>query len=732
MKDNMQDLQWLASEIENINSIPELDKIIQTAQGIPALLANDRKTKLMKFQQQAQGQQALAQGQKPPVMSQIKGQAAQDDAARQMQMMQQLAALQQPQDMGLAALPYDEEDQESPEYQSTEDEGAEEGEGAAMGGLVALAQGGSVDSPDMYGSIEGRKKGFADKRVDDLTGMLHDWYDHSVFNMAQGGPVRGFYQGTEDPLQPLSDFERRHPEVLDDTMGSRWRNTLDQHTQTDKDILGTDVLGSVADRWKAMHAGHMQTDKDIVNPIVDRWKAMHDRHMQNSADFTRGLKQTWEESTAPMGGPVDRTSMPASNYSALEEKGAFGPKPPGVLDRISNALTPHTPNPPPSGGPAVEEQGGAAQPSAPGWGAPEIASSEDPWSMGLRSLGSTPMRPDEASYAWNPDQQPVKSELERHAETEKASDQTRAPGARAVADKAPPSTTTAPQNPVTPPAGGQTVNAPGGQEQGQQRLTTELEQHPHSDEIVRTLDDPEISWEAKVKRLQDIMGAPYQMSPELLSKYEKQLADMRSEKGLMTGLSFLTGVLGARTPWMSQAISEGGLQALGTYGRYGEDEHRLQQAMLEQQMGNERAPIEARQKAGLELLKQEAEAGKQAAELKKYLAGTQLRNTGNLNVQQLRNIGGMNKAAYDRATKFGVEQMRQTHKGALTYDQALRAAQNTLNMNTQYFGQIEPEVQAQMVKDMARGYMQSGNAPASNQNMGNIGGTGQRVVIPNL
>ena len=196
MKDNMQDLQWLASEIENINSIPELDKIIQTAQGIPALLANDRKTKLMQYQQQMQGQQAMAQGQRPPVMAQIKGQAAQQEAARQQAQMQQLAALQASPEMGLAALPYDEEDEESPEYQSTEDEGAEEGEGAAMGGLVALAQGGPVDGQD--------EKDFGDKYMDAVMAPLQAW--RKIYGLAHGGPVRGF-NGEEESYVNL-DPER--------------------------------------------------------------------------------------------------------------------------------------------------------------------------------------------------------------------------------------------------------------------------------------------------------------------------------------------------------------------------------------------------------------------------------------------------------------------------------------------------------------------------------------------
>lgn len=722
--DDMQDLNWLASEIDSINDINELNKIIQTSQGIPALLANDRKTKLMKFQQQVQGAQALAQGQKPPVMAQIKGQAAQQDAARQAQMMQlaQLAALQQPQDEGLAALPYDEEEGESPEYQGTENESAEEGEGAAMGGLVALAQGGSVDGP---------KKDFADKTVDNLTGLLHDWYDNSVFSMAQGGPVRGF-SGLDGSSVELSDFERRHPEVLNDTMASRWGDEFAQHAQTDKDLLGTDILGSVADRWKDTIGHHAQTDKDVLGAIANRWKNMHAEHVRNSDDFARGLKQTWDESTAPIGGPADRTPrMSASDAQLLEEKGAFGPRRPSTLDKISQALTPHTPNPTPSAAPV--ESGVSAQQSAPGWGAPDIASSDDPWTMGLRTLGATPMRPTGETSPWDQDAESpaVKSEIDRHHETELASDKTRAPGAR-TANATPPA---GGQTTTTPPAGGQTTAAPGGQEQGQQRLTNELEQHPHQEEIINTIDNPKLSWQDKVKYLQEVIGAPYQMSPELLSKYEKQLADMRSEKGWMTGLSFLTGVLGAKTPWLSQALSEGGIQALGTYGKYAGDESKLEQGLLEQQMGIEKAPVEARQKAGLKYLEQTAAAQKEAADLKKAALTGGLRYQGVTDSAYIRNKGGMDKAAFDRQTRLAVQALANEAKRAGTPPSADRAnstAAQLLALDPTYSLMPEgPDKRAYFTK-FAKSLHDGAVAMHSGQPMGNIGGTGQPIVIPHL
>jgi len=177
----------------------------------------------------------------------------------------------------------------------------------AGGGLVSFADGGNVLPPDVIDAIQS--------------------------HFAEGGEVRGFAYG--DNVE-LSDFERRHPEVLEDTIGSRW-----------KDVIG----------------GHIQTDEDILGPIIDRWKAMHASHMKNDEDLARGFKQTWEESTAPIGGAIDRTPrMSESDYGILEGKGAFGPRPPSTLDNIIGALTPHRENPPISSAPATETE---AMPSSP-------------------------------------------------------------------------------------------------------------------------------------------------------------------------------------------------------------------------------------------------------------------------------------------------------------------------------------------------------------------------------
>ena len=177
----------------------------------------------------------------------------------------------------------------------------------ATGGLVSFADGGNVLPPDVIDAIQS--------------------------HFAEGGEVRGFAYG--DNVE-LSDFERRHPEVLEDTIGNRW-----------KDII----------------SGHRQTDKDILGPIVDRWRAMHASHMKNDEDLARGFKQTWEESTAPIGGAIDRTPrMSESDYGILEGKGAFGPRPPSTLDNIIGALTPHRENPPISSAPATETE---AVPSSP-------------------------------------------------------------------------------------------------------------------------------------------------------------------------------------------------------------------------------------------------------------------------------------------------------------------------------------------------------------------------------
>ena len=682
--DGMQDLNWLASEIENINDIGTLNKIIQTSQGIPALLANDRKTQLMKLQQQAQGAQALAQGQKPPVMAQIKGQASQEEAARQAQMQQlaQLAALQQPEDMGLAALPYDEEDQESPEYQSTEDEGAEEGQGAAMGGLVALAQGGSVDGPEMYGSVAGRKKDFADKTVDNLTGLLHDWYDNSIFNMAQGGPVRGFYEGSDgDPLKPMgpasnagfyqpeSDYMAPWPiaeEAASAGPGSALDFATDKISKAYHDVRDVTRAGGqrAGEIFSYLSGGPSPTSKstDLMNALG--------LHQVDNAKLGRRIDFSTGEISPPVKSENERATETQHTSNQTTASGTTSELPPEFqVEKTADNLKTKQ---------------------------PDTLRFTNPDEKGLTALGAPP-------------------KAAPSGETTKISART---------------TTTPPaggqgSTTTTPPAGGQTVAAPGGQEQGQQRLTTELEQHPHSNDIIETLDDPRSSMEQKVQRLMEIMGPAYKMSPELLSKYEKQLADMRSEKGLMTGLSFLSGVLGARTPWMSQALSEGGIQALGTYGKYADDESRLQQAMLEREMGMEKAPFDLRQKAGLELLSQQAAGTKAANELKKtaLLAGSRL------GAADISKQGRIASAVISANARTKAQQWANSLKGMPTADAAMRQASTDLLNDPSFVTEKDPIKKKARQKELADAYYSEAlnrfntlRGGAGNQNMGTIGG----------
>lgn len=764
---DMQDLQWLASEIEGIEDIPTLDRIIQTSQGIPALLANDRKTKLQKYQQQIQGAQALAQGQKPPVMEQIKGQAAQQEAARQQQMMQlaQLATLQQPQDAGLAALPYGEEDQESPEYESTEDEGAEEGQGAAVGGLVALAQGGSVDGPEMYGSIEGRKKGFADKTVDNLTGMLHDWYDNSVFNMAQGGPVRGFYAGSDDPLKPIGpEFDAMmHQPVYTDASSYDYpystsdlaalnmlklAGTPPETADTSRENNGPDSSAKLMGPGSSagFYAKHeADKNKDVFRP----WPKPEEGASAgpgSALDYAKGkLKDFWDvQRAADQGGPQigelisSLSGGPSPTYKTTDIKNYLNrladdvniTRTEGAAPVASDSLFTLRHQDDPSGftGAKTENQRAAETQATSNKTTASGTTSELPAEFQVEKTADNlkTRQPDTLRFT------DTKQEGLRALGPQPKS----VPPANKVSSQAPatPAPTTPPAGgqTTTPPAGGQTVAAPGGQEQGQQRLTNELEQHPHRDEIINTIDDPQLSTEQKIKRIQETLGAPYQMSPELLSKYEKQLADMRSEKGWMTGLSFLTGVLGAKTPWMSQALSEGGIQALGTYGKYAADESKLEQGLLEQQMGIEKAPVEARHQAGLELLKQAAAGQKEAAEFKKALATHGLDANSRAYVQGLRNKGGMDKAAFERQTRLAVQTLVNEAKRAGTPpspDRANSTAAQLLALDPTYSLMPEGPEKREYFTKFAKSLYDGAVAMHSGQPMGNIGGAGQQQVF---
>ena len=340
MKD-MQDLQWLASEIEDIHDIPTLNRIIQTSQGIPAILADSRIKQLQRLAAQTQGARALAQGQQPPVMAQIKGQAAQQEAARQQAQMQQLAALQASPEMGLAALPYDEEDEESPEYQSTEDEGAEEGEGAAMGGLVALAQGGPVDGQD--------EKDFGDKYMDAVMAPLQAW--RKIYGLAHGGPVRGF-NGEEESYVNL-DPER--------------------------DATGR-LMGPASDVREGEFLTPKESDFNYFKPWPSETEGYPKKHIPTAKDY-------YEQATGAVSDIWDTMKRGASQMADVKVRKDEAPK------QVSEFLPSVRRADEPSAVKRVEQTAEPETTEAVGWNPPQIAGNDDPWSMGLRSLGTTPLRP---------------------------------------------------------------------------------------------------------------------------------------------------------------------------------------------------------------------------------------------------------------------------------------------------------------------------------------------------
>ena len=190
-------------------------------------------------------------------------------------------------------------------------------QGMASGGLVAFNRGGNVLPPDVIDAIQS--------------------------HFADGGEVRGFAYGDEimSLLRGVSDTSNDDEDILG-PVADRWRDTIRHHIQTDKDILGP-----VADRWRDTIAHHVQTDKDVLGQAADRWKDTIRHHIQTDKNIlgpiVEGLPQTWEDVTYPIGGPSERTAMPESDYRTLEEKGAFGPKPPGMLDRIASYISTNTP-----------------------------------------------------------------------------------------------------------------------------------------------------------------------------------------------------------------------------------------------------------------------------------------------------------------------------------------------------------------------------------------------------
>lgn len=266
--------------------------------------------------------------------------------------------------------------------------------------------------------------------------------------------------------------------------------------------------------------------------------------------FAEGFKQLWRDAVNPMGGPSENTAMPESDYNTLEEKGAFGPRPPSMFedltDRARTYVREHT--------------------------APERAAEKTDEETGIKKT--------------------AKAEPSKEA---KEGIKAAQPDTQKVAAK----------GPGIPAAKRETDPGFDEADQGLPALGRPGPSARPSGDLYRTINDPETSSEKSIMAIQEALGTPYAMSAELKARMEKEQAESAEGRMVRAALSGIGAALATPTEHASRAIGTGLVAGVNQFQQE-QDPERLRNAMLQEAMTEDQAGAAQRKEAGLEFLKQKA------------------------------------------------------------------------------------------------------------------------------
>lgn len=154
------------------------------------------------------------------------------------------------------------------------------------------------------------------------------------------------------------------------------------------------------------------------------------------------------------------------------------------------------------------------------------------------------------------------------------------------------------------------------------------------------------------------------LSPEVTSRLAAMEEQATRDKWLGALTAFGSGMFGADTPYMSQAIASGALRGLSTYRQGAQNEEQAALRNLQAQMEAEKEPEAARQKAISTYMQGQLQAGKSAADLRK---------------EMMKGQTAMSRDIYKAgAAKQRAEIMANATKFSLSQQQALAAADHAL------------------------------------------------------
>lgn len=109
------------------------------------------------------------------------------------------------------------------------------------------------------------------------------------------------------------------------------------------------------------------------------------------------------------------------------------------------------------------------------------------------------------------------------------------------------------------------------------------------------------------------------LSPETASRLEAMQEQATRDKWLQTLTGFGAGMFGAETPYLSQAIASGAMKGLSAYQQGAQNEEQAELRSLQAQMAAEKEPREAQQKAVNTFIQAQLQQGKSMAEIRKAL-----------------------------------------------------------------------------------------------------------------
>ena len=368
-----------------------------------------------------------------------------------------------------------------------------------------------------------------------------------LVSLAHGGPVRGYAGG-------------RSVELDNDTLDSslnQYINPYTHHTSKNAEPEFSD--------FERRHPAVANNTDDNPLGAVGRY----------ASDAGRGFNTLWEDVNRSLGSSSN-DAMSDSDYAILEDKGAFGPRRPSWLEKLSNAART-----------SVRAHDEAGIPAA------KVVS----------DTPSTPT-PEPSTNDKSPSPQTPKTDLASSGSTKPTTTSSGDGGQTIVVDTGDEPTPTPTPTPTPKPT-----------------PTAEKTFGESSSKV------PKLSFDKQVEGLASLYAGDHAKAAELKSAMEKRLAESSKSHNLEDVAAGIAGMLSGRG-YLSQRIGTGVLTGLASRGQHGTEEDALQAKIDALGLNEETQSNAARHEALKSVLGTQAKSAEMQQEQLNKLAQIRLENTG--------------------------------------------------------------------------------------------------------